>query len=647
MNQFVTFHDILNILEDFQVQSPILNSFGYGNLVDFGRTNSGETQNITVQYPYLFVVPQSIQYDENTTTYQLTLIFADILNTDMSNQKDCVSNMSLEAKRLLSYIKFGQNTFPEIYNSFDVELPSSAVPFLERMGDHVAGVALDANIIVFEVLDACDYYPTPTPSPIPPTPTTTPTNTPTMTPTTSCPITTQYLEVELFDNTKFKLILWNDAGFTSAANALCDYQISGTAYGSLGTVYSGVETINSGQHQHQFNLGPILQPGEVVTAFDVYSYSATTCVCPVNLILPAQPTPTPTMTQTQTPTNTPTQTNTQTPTTTPTMTPTPSSTATIQTCDLYYFSGSTTVQYTPCSGGTVNEVITGGQYRELLSGTLSYTGDTPQYISPAPSVTYIDALETAGYTATTQEQQYITEFFNSVYTITTGDTAGYGSIQYMYPMIGGTEQTCKINAINPGTDDLTFYNSPTFDMSGVTWNGTNQYALIGTGKTQSDIGSSGYTHACIYNQSRSAYNTQFGTRTFTPDSRYFSRGIDASNFIQYTVNWDNLTSFGGSPTITGNTGSYMLSRPLPSAGTGYFGVTVSNYAQGAQLGGPVATTNVLWGVGCSFTDGNAVFEYDQSKVSFYSFGYWININLADVYNRYVDELQTKLGRQAH
>ena len=188
MNQFVTFHDILNILENFQEQSPILNSFGYGNLVDFGRTNSGETQNQTVEYPYLFVVPQSIQYDENTTTYQLTLIFADILNTDMSNQKDCVSNMSLEAKRLLSYIKFGQNTFPEIYNSFDVELPSSAIPFLERMGDHVAGVALDANIIVFEVLDACDYYPEPSPTPVPvtatPTPTVSPTpNLPSSTPT--------------------------------------------------------------------------------------------------------------------------------------------------------------------------------------------------------------------------------------------------------------------------------------------------------------------------------------------------------------------------------------------------------------------------------------------------------------------------------
>ena len=548
MNQFVTFHDILNILENFQEQSPILNSFGYGNLVDFGRTNSGETQNQTVEYPYLFVVPQSIQYDENTTTYQLTLIFADILNTDMANQKDCVSNMSLEAKRLLSYIKFGQNTFPEIYNSFDVELPSSAIPFLERMGDHVAGVALDANIIVFEVLDACDYYPEPSPTPVPVTATPTPTPTVTKTPTTT-PTNT-----------------------------------------------------------------------------------------PTN-------TTTPTATQTNTPTAT--QTNTPTPSTTPTLTPTPSSTPTTQTCDLYYFSGTTTVQYTACSGGTINETISNGQYRELLSGSLSYTGGTPEYISPAPSVTYIDALETAGYTATTQEQQYITEFFGGVYTLPNGMTEGYGSIQYMYPLIGGTEATCSINAINPGTDDLTFYNSPTFDMSGVTWNGTNQYALIGTGRTQSEVGSSANTHSAVYNQTDGNNQTQFGTRTFTPDSRYFSRGIDNGFFMSYTVNNDNLVTYGGAPGVTGRTGSYIIFRPYINYGVDWMGLTFGNYFGGVTLEPAVPTTNVLFGVGCAFTDGNAVFEYNAQKVSYYSFGYGINYFYSGNYNEYVNELQTKLGRQAH
>ncbi len=189
--------------------------------------------------------------------------------------------------------------------------------------------------------------PTPTPSPtntptLTATPTLTPTltSTPTNTPTPTCPVTTQYLEVETFDSTKFKLILWNQPDFTSPAVALCDYQISGAAYGNLGTVYYGVETITQGQHQHQFNLAPVLLPGEIVQSFDVFGYTASTCVCPVNLILPIAPTPTPTNTQTPTttPTNTPTvtttptQTTTQTPTITasPTETNTPTPTSTPQ-----------------------------------------------------------------------------------------------------------------------------------------------------------------------------------------------------------------------------------------------------------------------------------------------------------------------------
>ena len=127
--------------------------------------------------------------------------------------------------------------------------------------------------------------PTTTPTPtLTSTPTQTPTNTTTPTPT--CPVTTQYLEVELQDNTKFKLILWNQPNFTSPATANCDYIISGVAYGSLGTVYYGQETITVGQHQHQFNLAPVLLPGEIVSSFDVLSYTLNGCPCPVNLILP-------------------------------------------------------------------------------------------------------------------------------------------------------------------------------------------------------------------------------------------------------------------------------------------------------------------------------------------------------------------------
>ena len=199
MNQYITFHKILDYIETWQQNSPIMNSFGYGNLIDFGRTISGDTQNSTVQYPFVFVVPQGISYDMGTTTYQLSIIFADILNTDYSNEKDCVSDMSLQSKRFISSILRGLNgENPYMYENMDIEMPVQAIPFFERFGDHVAGVALNTNIVIFEDINDCNYYeetpPVPSPSPTPSiTPTTTPTVTPTTTPTetpTNTPTTT-------------------------------------------------------------------------------------------------------------------------------------------------------------------------------------------------------------------------------------------------------------------------------------------------------------------------------------------------------------------------------------------------------------------------------------------------------------------------
>lgn len=194
MNEYTTFHKVLDYLQYYQEQSPMLNTFGYGNLVDFGKNVSGSS----VNYPFLFVVPQSIEYQENMTIYYVSMIFADILNWDLSNEKDCVSDMSWEAKRFLAYLKYGQNTLPILYDNMDVNFPVQAIPFFERFGDHVAGVAMEVPLIVYDTLDACDYYPTPTPSASQTTPTPTPsiTATPTVTPTitpspTGTPLFTQ------------------------------------------------------------------------------------------------------------------------------------------------------------------------------------------------------------------------------------------------------------------------------------------------------------------------------------------------------------------------------------------------------------------------------------------------------------------------
>lgn len=162
MEHYVDFHKIIEYLKQAQENSPRLNNFGVGDVVYF-LNDSGTT----VTYPFLYVTPINIAYDENTTTYSLQLIFADIMNTDLSNEVDVVSDMSLEARYFLSQIKRGF-----LDDKVDVVLPANAQSFFERFNDHVGGVVLSADIVVFEDINACDPYPTQTPSSTPtPTPT--------------------------------------------------------------------------------------------------------------------------------------------------------------------------------------------------------------------------------------------------------------------------------------------------------------------------------------------------------------------------------------------------------------------------------------------------------------------------------------------
>ena len=196
MEEYISIHKIVSLIKQYQ-QSQVgigLNSFGFGNIVEFGNTNN---TGMTPTYPFVFVTPQNISYEENIVTYNMSLIFADRINDDLSNEVDVISDMDIQARRFMSFIKRGMNQNPDLYNKMDIVLPTNAVPFQERFNDFVGGVALDCNFVVFTDINACDYYepePSPTPSNTPePTPTETPTNTttPTLTPTqTSSPTPT-------------------------------------------------------------------------------------------------------------------------------------------------------------------------------------------------------------------------------------------------------------------------------------------------------------------------------------------------------------------------------------------------------------------------------------------------------------------------
>lgn len=156
MEEYVSYHKIIQLFQDYQVsqQGIGLNSFGHGNIVMFGMTESG----MTPTYPFMFVTPQNISYDENIITYTLQLIFADRINDDMSNEIDVISDMDIQARRFMSYIRRGMNQDPPLWNYMDCNLPLTGLPFLERFNDYVGGITIDMEVIIRTDINACDYY---------------------------------------------------------------------------------------------------------------------------------------------------------------------------------------------------------------------------------------------------------------------------------------------------------------------------------------------------------------------------------------------------------------------------------------------------------------------------------------------------------
>lgn len=68
----------------------------------------------------------------------------------------------------------------------------------------------------------------------------------------------------------------------------------------------------------------------------------------------------------------------------------------------------------------------------------------------------------------------IDDWFNNIQAL-----GVYGTFKAVYPHIGGTLATHAINAVNPGTFDLSFTAAPTCNANGTVFNGATQYADTG------------------------------------------------------------------------------------------------------------------------------------------------------------------------
>jgi hypothetical protein len=172
---------------------------------------------------------------------------------------------------------------------------------------------------------------------------------------------------------------------------------------------------------------------------------------PQDAAVPVSPTPTPsislTPTQTQTGTPNPTATPTQTQTGTPQVTSSPTNTPTQ--------SGTPNPTATPTGTPQVTPTSTG-----VLPGTTQAN-------------TYLSAVVAAGGSVDATMSAATRTLFQSIWSngLNTNMVA-------MYPFIGGTSASHVIQAMVPGTYNLTFNGGWTHNTSGATPNGTNAYANV-------------------------------------------------------------------------------------------------------------------------------------------------------------------------
>jgi hypothetical protein len=298
MTQTVNALNLKNIVDDFRLladRHKQINSYGFGDLDEFSyqvdrRDKQENRSDQAPYYPYLYVIPANVIQEFGFMTYEFNLIMSDIMKRDMDNMTDILSDTLQMMNDVVSMFRLSYTEAHGNYNEFYfVDDAITMIPFIEQYEDLLCGYSATIRIKTKTYLDRCaaafNDFPVETPCvSVSPTPTTTPTPTPTPT----CPaITTQYVSGEILQNgVVIRGSLWNDSGFTSSAEAICQYDALFSFTGSQGTIMTNVvEKFDEGEHNDVYNASDDLQPGETLTNVVINSVIPQ-CPC-INIILPS------------------------------------------------------------------------------------------------------------------------------------------------------------------------------------------------------------------------------------------------------------------------------------------------------------------------------------------------------------------------
>jgi hypothetical protein len=185
-----TFYEDFKLLADHHKQ---LNSFGFGSVDDFQYLNQSRDKedNTTFNspyYPLMYVVPNDVVQKFNYMEYKFDVIVADIIQRDLANQTDVLSDTNQILDDIISQFRLSvTQSLGNFNNEYYIDNPITCVPFIEQYDDLLGGWTATLNIQVMTPLNRCDAaffesFITPTPT-VTSTSTSTPTPTPSITPT--------------------------------------------------------------------------------------------------------------------------------------------------------------------------------------------------------------------------------------------------------------------------------------------------------------------------------------------------------------------------------------------------------------------------------------------------------------------------------
>ena len=137
LNQFVS---LLNSLASAHEQ---IRTFGEGDVWEIGASEA-------VQYPLMWAVPQPSSTAQKLLNMKFSLIFADILDPDKSNEQDVLSDTMQIALDILA-----QLNNPDYADNFILDPSANLTPFTEKFDDDVAGWKADINIKINFLSDRC------------------------------------------------------------------------------------------------------------------------------------------------------------------------------------------------------------------------------------------------------------------------------------------------------------------------------------------------------------------------------------------------------------------------------------------------------------------------------------------------------------